>query len=67
LAYTTHSWARSAILFLYREVLGIELPWLDDLQRPSRARRIPAVPSPEEVARLLGAMEGVIQLVARLL
>lgn len=64
---STHNQALSAILFLYRQVLGIELPWLDDLQRPSYARRIPAVLSPEEVVRLLGAMEGGIQLVARLL
>ena len=26
----------SALLFLYREVLGIELPWLDDVVRATR-------------------------------
>lgn len=35
--------APSALLFLYREVLGIDLPWLQDLKRPTRPRRIPGV------------------------
>lgn len=64
---STHNQALSAILFLYRDVLEMDMPWIEDLQRPSRAKRIPTVLSPEEVARLLGAMDGVIQLVARLL
>ena len=33
----------SALLFLYREVLGQSLPWMNDLQRPTRPRRIPSV------------------------
>jgi integron integrase len=64
---STHNQALSAILFLYREVLGIDLPWMNDLQRPAYRKRIPVVLSPEEVSRLLGAMEGVIRVVARLL
>jgi integron integrase len=66
-ASSTHNQALSAILFLYREVMGIDVPWLQDLNRPAHKRRIPAVLSPEEVARLLQSMEGEIQLVARLL
>jgi hypothetical protein len=38
---STHNQALSALLFLYREVLGAELPWLDGMQRPSRPKRIP--------------------------
>jgi integron integrase len=64
---STHNQALSAILFLYREVLGAELPWMQDLNRPGYTRRIPTVLSPEEVARLLQEMEGTIQLVGRLL
>ena len=64
---STHNQALSAVLFLYREVLGIELPWLQELHRPSRAPRIPAVLTMEEVARLLSAIDGPMQLVARLL
>jgi len=40
---STHNQALSALLFLYREVLGVQLPWLDDVQRPTRPRRIPSV------------------------
>jgi integron integrase len=64
---STHNQALSALLFLYREVLGLALPWMQDLQRPSRGRRIPAVLGQDEVAALLTAMDGVMQLVARLL
>lgn len=63
----THNQALSALLFLYREVLGVQLPWLQDVQRPSRPRRLPTVLTREEVARLLSRMEGEIGLVARLL
>ena len=37
---STHNQALSALLFLYRHVLGIDLPWMQELQRPSAARRI---------------------------
>ncbi|MDE2606765.1 MAG: integron integrase [Burkholderiales bacterium] len=64
---STHNQALSALLFLYREVLGIDLPWLQDLQRPAYRRRIPTVLTREEVAALLAAMSGEMALVARLL
>lgn len=64
---STHNQALGALLFLYREVLAIDLPWLQDLQRPGYTRRIPSVLTPGEVAALLNAMEGTAALVARLL
>lgn len=64
---STHNQALSALLFLYREVLGVMLPWLDDVQRPTRPRRIPSVMTVTEVAALLGAMTGVELLLAKLL
>jgi integron integrase len=64
---STHSQALSAILFLYRQVLGMELPWLDGLQRPAYARRIPAVLTGDEVAALLARIDDVPGLIARLL
>ena len=64
---STHNQALSAILFLYREVLGVKLPWLDNVQRPTRPRRIPSVLTVAEVAALLGAMTGVELLLAKLL
>ena len=64
---STHNQALSALLFLYREVLGVQLPWLDDVQRPTRPRRIPSVLTSAEVAALFGAMTGVELLLAKLL
>ena len=55
---STHNQALSAILFLYREVLAIDSPWLDDSARPSQKRRIPCVMTRDEVAGLLAQMEG---------
>ena len=64
---STHNQALSALLFLYREVLGIELPWLNDINRPTNTRRIPSVLTKDEVAGLLAVMEGETALLARLL
>ena len=53
---STHNQALSALLFLYRKVLANNLPWLTEVQRPTRPRRIPSVLTKAEVASLLGAM-----------
>jgi len=66
-AAATQNQALSAILFLYREVLGRELPWLDGVQRPSRPARVPVVLTRGEVERLLAAMTGTRWLIASLL
>lgn len=39
----TQNQALAALLFLYREVLGMELPWLDNLTRAKRPQRVPVV------------------------
>lgn len=64
---STHNQALSAILFLYREVLAVKLPWLNDVGRPQQKRRIPSVLTTDEVAGLLAQMEGVTALLAKLL
>jgi integron integrase len=64
---STHNQALSALLFLYREVLDIDLPWLTEIKRPTRTRRIPSVLTKDEVAGLLSVMEGETALLARLL
>jgi integron integrase len=64
---STHNQALSALLFLYREVLGLALPWLDGLQRPGYTRRIPSVLTKDEVAAMLSELQGETALVARLL
>ena len=64
---STHNQALSAILFLYREVLNIDLPWLNNIGRPHQTKRIPTVLTRDEVASLLVQMEGTTALLARLL
>ena len=66
-AAATQNQALSAILFLYREVLGRELPWLDGVQRPTRPPRVPVVLTRAEVERLLAGMTGTRLLIASLL
>ena len=56
-AASTQNQAFHALLFLYQQVLGIELPQLDAL-RAKRPKRLPSVLSPEEVRRFLDAVEG---------
>ena len=63
----TQNQALSALLFLYREVLGVDLPWLENVVRAKRPRRVPTVLSQEEVRRLLSAMDGRPWLLASLL
>lgn len=63
----TQNQALSAILFLYREVLKLELPWLDKVVRAKRAQRVPTVLSRDEVGRLLAALDGRQGLIAALL
>jgi integrase len=64
---STHRQALSALLFLYKEVLGLQLPWLDEIGRPQRKRRIPAVLTVAEVQRLFTFLEGETGLLGRLL
>lgn len=64
---STHNQALSAILFLYREVLGIDLPWLDGVNRPAQKRRIPSVLTKEEVSALFQFLDCDMRLLAQLL
>lgn len=64
---STHNQALSALLFLYREVLNLDVPWMDGINRPAAKRRIPSVLTNDEVAGLLAQMECVTALLARLL
>lgn len=67
LAASSQNQAKSAILFLYREVLGIELPWLDGVVAAKTPRRLPVVLTELEVEAVLARMRGTPRLVARLL
>ena len=66
-AASTQNQALSALLFLYREVLGQDLPWLDDVMRAKRPARLPVVLTRDEVRILLSQIRGVPRLMALLL
>lgn len=57
-AASTQNQAQSAILFLYKEVLQIELPWLDEVERAKKPQRLPTVLSEPETIALLGRLAG---------
>ena len=63
----TQNQALAALLFLYREVLSIELPWMETMVRAKRPQRVPVVLSRDEVSRLLAMMDGRFALMASLL
>ena len=58
-AASTQNQALSAILFLYRDVLEPDLPWLDNVVRSKRPARLPVVLTREEVRAVLQRMGGV--------
>jgi len=66
-AASTQNVALSALLFLYREVLQIDLPMVEGVERAKRPQRLPVVLTPEEVARVLAQITGTPHLMASLL
>jgi len=64
---STQNQARCALLFLYKEVLDIELPWLDDVEQAKTPKRLPVVLSREEVQAILSRLQGTHWLIASLL
>ena len=66
-AASTQNQALAAILFLYRHVLEIDLPWLDNVVRARMPIRVPVVLSRGEVQRLLAQLDGQTHLVVQLL
>ena len=55
----THRQALNALLFLYRDVLGLDLPWMQQIGRPPERKRIPVVLSASETQTILGLMQSV--------
>lgn len=66
-AASTQNQALSAILFLYREVLGQRLPWLEGVTRAKKPKHLPVVLTPDEVRLVLSGLEGTLGLMGRLL
>lgn len=63
----TQNQAKSALLFLYRDLFDVRLPWLDEIVTAKHPRRLPVVLTPGEVNALLQQMNGSTGLVAALL
>ena len=67
-AASTQNQAKSALLFLYKEVLQVELPWLEGVTQARVPKRLPLVLTRAEAERVLGQLPpGTHQLVGRLL
>ena len=64
---STQNQAKSSLLFLYGQVLAVDLPWLDEVVSARTARKLPVVLTPSEVRALLLELHGVPALVASLL
>src|SRR5450631_3128402 len=64
---STQNQALQALLFLYRQVLDIELPWLENVTRASGPKRLPVVLSILEVRSVLAQLDGTCWLIANLL
>ncbi len=66
-AASTQNQALSALLFLYREVFGVDLPWLEDVVRAKRPQYLPVVLTRDETRTLLQRLNGVPRIMALLL
>src|SRR5262245_63553327 len=64
---STQNQAKAALLFLYAEVLGVEVGWLQGVTSAKSGYRLPVVLTEEEVRALLGQLAGVYWLIASLL
>lgn len=64
---STQNQAKAALLYLYKQVLEIDLPWLNEVVQAKRPKRLPVVLTPTEVRELLLHMDGTTCLIAQLL
>jgi len=66
-AASAQSQALAALLFLYKQVLKVDLPWMQGIVRAKRPKRLPVVLTRDEVRRIFGQLEGTVGLFLRLL
>ncbi|MDR7928299.1 phage integrase N-terminal SAM-like domain-containing protein [Acidithiobacillus thiooxidans] len=64
---STQNQAKAALLFLYKQVLNVELPWLDNITNAKPSQHLPVVLTPTEARALLHELSGTMWLVAALL
>src|SRR6185295_3108734 len=60
---STQGQALAALLFLYKRVLNVDLPWIDNVVRATRPKRLPTVLSQQEAQSVLANLQGVYWLV----
>jgi integrase len=63
-AASTQNQALNALLFLYRQILNVQLPWLDDIVRAKRPQHLPVVLTRDETQAVLEQLNGVPRLIA---
>jgi integron integrase len=66
-AASTQNQALAALLFLYKQVLNVDLPWMEGIVRAKRPKRLPVVLTRDEVNRIFGQLDGTVGLFLRLL
>ena len=66
-AASTQNQALSALLFLYREVINVKLPWMENVVRAKQSIRLPVVLTVEQIQRVLARLDGREWLMASLL
>ena len=64
---STQNQAKAALLYLYKQVLQVDLPWLDEVVQAKRPRRLPVVLTPSEVRELLLHVQGTAGLIVQLM
>lgn len=55
---STQNQAKSALLFLYKEVLAVELQWLDNVEQAKTPKRLPVVLNRDEIQAILSRLNG---------
>jgi len=66
-AASTQNQALNALLFLYKGVLEVDLPWLASIVRARRPKRLPVILSPAEARRIIEQLSGTYRLMTCLL
>ncbi|MCE1225590.1 MAG: integron integrase [Geobacteraceae bacterium] len=65
-AAATQNQAKAALQFLYKEVLEIQLPWLNEVEQAKKPKKLPVVLTEKEVQTLLAHISPAFNLLARL-
>lgn len=64
---STQNQAKAALFYLYKQIIGIDLPWLDEMVQAKTPKRLPVVLTTREVRDLLMQLNGPMWLIASLL